>query len=229
MKKLLTVIALFQLMNLNAQDCLVSVPSLQGSYQGECKNKKADGKGTAKGEDEYTGEFKKGYPDGYGVYKWKNGNWFEGNFKKGMKEGKGTFHLHEGNDTLQTGFWKNDKYIGIYEHPYVVSQRSSQVTQVEVRKNKGDNLQDIVFSTQSVSGGALEANRLQPKVAITDIKVLEGAYGTMTTQDNMSITSITTLRNVQFPFKARIYFGSDLMEIEFYETGSWQVAVKIQR
>ena len=59
------------------------------SYTVDCKKGKADGKGLAKGKDIYKGEFKKGYPEGEGIYTFSNGDVFEGEFKKGAKNGPG--------------------------------------------------------------------------------------------------------------------------------------------
>ena len=74
---------LFFVTNIIAQhtDCLIKVKELQGTYEGECKKQKADGKGKAVGEDTYEGEFKEGFPNGTGKYSWKNGNWYTGSFK----------------------------------------------------------------------------------------------------------------------------------------------------
>ena len=41
---------------------------IQGTYEGDCKDGKASGKGNAIGEDTYEGNFKNGYPDGTGKY-----------------------------------------------------------------------------------------------------------------------------------------------------------------
>ena len=56
-----------------SQPCSVSVDSLKGEYNGDCKKGKAEGKGTAVGIDSYKGNFKNGYPNGEGKYIWKNG------------------------------------------------------------------------------------------------------------------------------------------------------------
>ena len=66
--------------------------SLKGTYEGDCKNGKADGKGKATGTDSYDGEFKNGLPDGIGKYNWKSGDYYEGEWKKGLKDGKGEMH-----------------------------------------------------------------------------------------------------------------------------------------
>ena len=53
-------------------DCKVKIQNLQGQYNGECKKGLANGQGSAKGVDSYTGEFRKGYPHGFGVYTYEN-------------------------------------------------------------------------------------------------------------------------------------------------------------
>jgi hypothetical protein len=39
--------------------------------------------------DKYTGAYKNGKPEGYGVYTWENGSYYEGYFIGGLKAGKG--------------------------------------------------------------------------------------------------------------------------------------------
>src|SRR5438045_9038664 len=73
-----------------AQDCVVEKESLKGSYSGDCRNGKANGKGKAVGTDSYEGEFKSGQPEGDGTYTWDNGNRYTGKFVKGLRDGKGT-------------------------------------------------------------------------------------------------------------------------------------------
>jgi hypothetical protein len=90
-----------------SQKCEVVVETLKGTYEGDCKKNKADGKGTAAGEDIYTGDFKSGYPEGKGKYVWKNGDWYEGEWKKGLREGQGIMHLTttDSKDSVLDGFW----------------------------------------------------------------------------------------------------------------------------
>ena len=49
-------------------NCTVKMKEIQGTYEGDCKDGKASGKGNAIGEDTYEGNFKNGYPDGTGKY-----------------------------------------------------------------------------------------------------------------------------------------------------------------
>ena len=56
----LITIVLFLSSNLLAQQdgsCKVLLPEIAGTYDGQCKDGLANGKGTSKGEDEYSGTF----------------------------------------------------------------------------------------------------------------------------------------------------------------------------
>jgi len=91
-------------------DCKVLMPEISGDYYGYCKNGLAHGEGKAEGYETYTGNFKKGYPHGEGVYKYKNGNKYKGDFKKGDRSGKGFLikKSESGSDSIVKGVWKND-------------------------------------------------------------------------------------------------------------------------
>lgn len=214
---------------LAAQNCEVKTEALQGSYEGDCKKSKADGKGHAHGIDTYDGEFKSGYPDGTGTYTWSNGDWYEGDWRKGMREGEGAMHYVtiKTADSLQKGFWKKDKYIGKYEKPYTVHSKSFRITTVTPKI--ADNSQNqIRFTIESITGGSSSINNIVAKPKITNIDVTGGIYINRVDQDNLLKTSVTTLQNVRFPFRARISIGTDLLDIEFLEEGNWNVEIKIQ-
>ena len=94
-------------------DCKVLMPKLSGSYTGGCKKGLAHGKGSAVGIDSYEGRFSKGLPNGSGTYRWANGAVYEGDWSEGNRDGKGSMiYSTEGLDSIVTGFWKDDKYIG---------------------------------------------------------------------------------------------------------------------
>jgi hypothetical protein len=93
--------------------CKVLMKEISGSYKGGCNNGLAEGKGTAKGEDTYSGSFVNGLPDGKGEYTYSNGNVFTGYWKKGLKEGEGKFRYSiNGKQTILAGYWKNGEYAG---------------------------------------------------------------------------------------------------------------------
>jgi hypothetical protein len=46
--------------------------------------------------DVYTGSFRRGLPDGEGVYAWPNGNRYVGRWTAGMREGAGVLTMRNG-------------------------------------------------------------------------------------------------------------------------------------
>jgi len=113
---ILTVVFLILGSHLFAQQtgCKVLLPSISGTYTGECKKGLAHGKGIARGFDLYEGSFFKGLPEGEGKYKWANGSYYEGEWKNGMRHGQGKM---VSGDTVVTGFWKGDNYQGLKQLP----------------------------------------------------------------------------------------------------------------
>lgn len=214
-----------------SQNCQVIPPALQGAYDGECKKDKANGKGTATGEDRYDGEFKNGYPEGSGKYTWKNGDWYEGRWKKGLREGQGTLHYTGAvsGDSVIAGFWKKDKYIGSHEQPYLVHNKTSSISRSDVVYNRETSLDEITISIESITGGVTSISGPIPKIEITDISIISGQYMNKVDNNNLPRTFISALKSVQFPFRARFSMGADMIEIEFFEKGSYSVDIKIQR
>jgi len=99
---------------LRAQEkCTVLKPEISQSYEGKCKNGFANGKGTASGIDHYQGMFRKGLPHGEGTYTWSTGEVYTGDWSDGLRQGYGIqTHPSNGNDSIQSGMWKNDQYLG---------------------------------------------------------------------------------------------------------------------
>jgi hypothetical protein len=223
-KKILAVLSATCLLGFaSAQTCSVEVSALKGAYEGECKKGKAEGKGTAKGEDQYNGEFRSGVPDGSGKYSWANGDWYEGAWKKGKREGEGVMHYASktGKDSIQKGFWKKDKYLGLYEKPFIVHSRSSKMVSDDIIKTQSESSNnEISFSAQSVTG---------PKPIFNNVVLLKGRYMTLNNYDHMAQSTLTTLRGVEFPIRIEIRYGNEVYEIEFFEPASWKVDLKIQR
>ena len=147
-------------------NCQVLLTSLQGEYEGECRNGVAHGTGKATGQDTYRGEFKKGLPHGKGKYTWANGDYYIGEWKNGGRHGKGLMVVageYEEEDNRRVAEWKNDKFVEyILEEKYkVVRQRNitrSVVKKLDEKKNrvevfilnpvKVENLNVIVASGQ---------------------------------------------------------------------------------
>lgn len=161
------------------------------SYKGDTKDGVANGKGVAKGEDTYTGEFKNGLPDGKGKYTYKNGNSFTGFFSNGLKNGKGVFNYSiNGNSFTQKGYWLKGDYAGPSnpEESYHVSLITG-IDSYSINKMEGHE-NNIIFA---VTKG-------ETKYVPSDftIKLSSGQYQTM--GKNL------LLFNYNLPINCEIYF-----------------------
>lgn len=101
-------------------ECKVKDADLSGNYYGECRDGFADGKGIAKGRDEYEGTFLRGDTHGNGKYVWgASSKWYGEEYTGGTfhnkKQGFGisTMLKHLNNEKYfpETGFLKDDKYV----------------------------------------------------------------------------------------------------------------------
>jgi hypothetical protein len=237
MKIILLIIILFMLSSFCfSQKCEVFLASLKGTYEGGCKKNKANGIGTATGEDSYTGEFYNGYPEGKGKYTWKNGNWFEGQWKKGLREGEGSMHYISSNnkDSAVIGFWKNDKYIGKYEIPYVIHDQSNGIRNIKIEFNPDSSNKIRMLMLSGGPQGPLGSS--PTTLTITKIIPMFGKFLNKeeggNSGDPHSPVGIygMTLSDVKFPFRAKFIIGINIetMEIEFREAGFYYVLISIK-
>ena len=232
LKVYLALILLIQYNHLGAQKCEIFADSLKGTYEGDCKGGKANGKGVAKGINIYTGEFKAGMPDGKGTYTWPNGNSFEGTFKKGLKEGEGTLYQPKQTnaDSVIKGWWKKDIYIGKYEKPYKVLSQSPHIMDVGVSFLDGGP-GEITINTSSTSGGSATGDfgggiKIRSNWGVTGIDLMSGNYKFKNySQSPGAATDI--LFDVEYPLKVRLKFGAEFVEIELYEKKEWKIRISI--
>jgi hypothetical protein len=199
--------------------CKVLDPRINSSYTGSCKKGLADGKGEAAGVDQYKGEFRKGLPDGIGIYIWQTGEKYEGSWKKGMRDGQGSYTFRSnGKDTVITGIWKEDKYVGERQMaPYVIKYRNS-ITRVSCIR-MGD--QPYVLYKFSRSGGSAD-----------DISglLIQGSSGEETITSNF-----TGFERVTFPFEGKVKFSAPNvfhtitvnceLQLVINQPGSWIVTI----
>lgn len=213
---ILLVSFLFLIHDFQAQNCKVLLKSIGESYSGDCKKGKAHGQGMAEGIDTYTGQFKKGRPDGEGVYLWSNGDSFEGIFKKGLKEGRGKMIYKTATlkDSIVSGFWKKDVYMGLYEKPYKKIDKSSNVAGINFTKR--DNL---------VNKLRLYVREDQKLVDNPQINIIihHGQY-----QDIRNQSDFVELTNVSFPLKFKAFYGQEYIEVEILQPGSWEVRMIVE-
>ncbi len=213
-----------------AQDCTVTVPALTGKYEGECKNGKADGIGKATGEDAYEGAFKNGQPDGKGKYTWKNGDWYDGLWLKGMKNGQGVMRYKLATkDSMVTGFWKKDKFVGMYEKPYLVYKNTIKITSIAFQHvNDTKNEIELFLNSETGGGSPTFGAPAVPKPEITDIQIINGTYQQKKVNDSYAKKIGYLFEEVTFPFRAvfTVNYGADIFEIEVFESGKWKVEVR---
>lgn len=91
--------------------CIVRMPSLQGSYAGDCVAGYASGLGRAVGVDRYEGSFRDGLPTGRGIYTYADGRRFEGHFVDGQAVGPMRF-VYPNGDVLQ-GDFRQQQLVGV--------------------------------------------------------------------------------------------------------------------
>ena len=93
--------------------------------------------------------------------------------------------------------------------------------------NNESAFNEIAFSVESITGGMSGLGGINAKIQITDITILNGQYLNKVDNNNLPKTFISTLKDVRFPFRARISMGSDVIDIEFFEKGVYTVEIKI--
>ena len=155
--------------------CLVDMESIKGTYTGGCKKGLADGYGKAVGLDTYEGEFKKGLPHGEGIYTWRSGKKFEGKFQNGRMHGKGAVTQNiNGADSLTTGFWRQDAYVGMEFLPDVgiVSRRNVDRIAISQEPGNGGRIR-IRFIRMGVKNGAITDLQVTADTGIQQLSVGE--------------------------------------------------------
>jgi hypothetical protein len=174
--------------------CKVLKPGIDSTYSGGCRQGLANGQGVASGIDRYTGEFKKGLPDGTGTYIWKTGEKYEGQWQKGLRDGTGKYTIkYDGRDSVVTGIWERDKYIGETSiQPYVIRYRNG-ISRVSCIRT-GEMPLRIYFK---FTRGGTTSEHSSP---ISDL-ILQGSSGS-----ESSSSSFFGFDDVIFPFEGKIKF-----------------------
>ncbi len=198
-------------------ECKVLVPALEGIYQGGCKDGVAHGKGTASGTDAYTGSFKNGLPNGKGTYTWASGDYYKGDWKLGKREGVGVFATKiNGKDSLLSGVWTNDMFIGSKPAPPQIILKYNVVSTSFVRTGEGNKI-SISFYQNGIVNSLVSLSM----VASSGSEVKSG--------------NITNFYDIRFPFHCKIDYQSwnslrtqmfdCILEFEISQPGSWELRV----
>ncbi len=220
MKTIIVFLLILSLMPIKGQnngDCKVLVPELDGAYEGGCRDGLAQGKGTASGTDAYSGGFRKGYPNGKGTYTWASGNVYKGEWNMGKREGNGVFTgKFHGKDTVMSGVWKNDDFMGSKPLPPKVSVSYNVVSTSFNRTGEGKKI-TISFYQNGITN------------------FIESLDVTCNSGNEVQSGNYTNIWDISFPFKCKINYRSwnslrtqiydCILEFEITQPGSWDLRV----
>jgi hypothetical protein len=203
-------------------DCKVLLIDLEEEYTGECKKGLAHGDGTAIGNlGEYIGKFKKGFPDGRGRLNYKRtvveGSYYDGEWSRGMRNGEGTFYYSE--DSITTGYWGDDVYLGKYLSPYKVTSSQALPRFKFTKNNKNNPNIEIQFRRNGV--------RTMADIITMNTQI---SSGTEIREQNY-----LSFENIEFPFEGRLTltinnkFNSNTyyanFNFEIYEEANWVIVI----
>jgi hypothetical protein len=202
------------------KECKVLMEEISDSYQGDCKNGLAHGKGIASGVDVYQGKFKKGFPWGSGKYIWANGDYYEGRWKEGKKHGKGVLYTKE-SDTKLKGIWKQDKFVREIKDPAYEVILKSGVTGLNFYKDNENEPYDIEVVFQKDGNQSRIVRQL----------LLSSTSGRI-----KKTSSFSGFEDVHFPFEGAIEFVDrsrmGTMDVRYevkfkiIEEGSWRILIR---
>lgn len=230
MKKSISLIVTFIFISyLSAQNCVVEMESLKGTYTGECKKGKASGKGKAVGTDTYEGAFKAGLPEGKGSYIWSNGNRYTGEFAGGLKEGQGTmlYKKESAKDSIVEGYWKKDVYSGKEDATAKLIFKSKLVTDLET-EYKDDRFNRITFFITNTSGGGFFVDGTEmTRMKVNEVQIVYGTYGRLFINDNHAKKTESVLEDVNYPIRFKAIIGEEQVEMEFKKPGSYVITLRI--
>jgi len=211
-------------------DCKVLVKELQGQYNGECKKGLANGEGRAKGEDEYAGSFKKGYPNGFGIYTYANGSVYIGNYNKGLKDGYGYLKKINESGAVQKdyGLWLADSLIidNDVKALYKVKERKG-VKVIDPKLTKDEGLENQVWIQFMVDGFP------DKSVELTKAEISSGTQ--ISTRDRSLNTLVAFGEIKEFPVTFRLEYQirqinhfemkDCILEIMLFTDGIWEINV----
>ncbi len=211
-----------------AQDCKVLDPNLLGVYTGDCKNGKAEGQGKSVGLHSYEGEFKAGLPDGEGIYTDEKGSVFKGQFKKGKREGYGEYIIKNGMDSVLTGYWKKNVYVGLYETPYKLISKTSMVNTININTQAPKTFPTIEVSIESFIGGVIDVHGENPKPTLTGVVFSKGTYHLMDEMTSQQKKNVYIFNNVIYPATVSFRFGTEEVIVDFYEVKNYKVGIVLR-
>ncbi len=216
---LISTFTMSSLLLFSQEKCKVLNPNISGTYEGKCKNGFANGKGIAVGVDRYEGQFSKGLADGTGIYTWKTGETYSGEWMAGQRHGVGTYTMHvSGRDSVQSGLWLTDKYMGpkpkdplvtyklsVDRYNFKKANSSLERVLVDIYQNGSRNNKISDFRMNSSSGQNSSSGL---SIGYNNVVFPVSVHISYTTTSKLNSTAVL----VEFNF-------------EIYEPGDWRVSI----
>lgn len=199
------------------EKCKVLLPSISGNYEGKCKNGVANGKGIAVGTDRYEGQFSKGFPQGEGLYTWSNGNTYSGEWFEGKRNGIGIYTIKlNGQDSIQSGLWRNDSYLGPKPKNPVVTYKTS-VDRYNFKKNNSPLNRVLINIYQNGNYNKGISNFRMSSSSGQDLQISQSiGYDNVVFPVAIKLTYTTMSKLNTSPYIV-------IFEFEIYEPGNWTV------
>ena len=191
---------------------------LTGKYEGDLKKGLAQGRGTAIGQDTYTGQFYKGLPEGKGIYSFGNGNVYTGGFSKGLFSGKGVMTYKKANgDSIVEGFWEDGKYAGkTLIAPYEISNKTGSANPYITRNGDVNKVEIVVMDPFNAY--------INPTIIATGEFTNENYYS----RNLYSDAKFPLTFDIRYSCTNRYRSGmiDSTVRIKINKPGSWQITIR---
>jgi hypothetical protein len=153
---------------------------------------------------------------------------YKGGIKKGKKDGYGTLFMktNSGKDSLVTGYWKHDQFMGMYEYPFKMLGKTFMVSNVQISYEPGTPPNNTIeISMESVSGGAFNVHGEIPKPSLTEAIFQRGSYQLMMPVTNQQKRNTYIFQNVIYPATVLFKIGTEEVQIEFNAEKNYKVFI----
>ncbi len=186
----LIIFILFYSTSVSGQEiCKVLLPEIDSIYSGDCKNGLAHGKGKATGIDTYEGSFKKGYPNGKGIYIWENGDRYVGYWKNGKRDGEGDLSTKiNKQDTVLSGLWKENRFKRQKTIQPKVTNNKGVTRYTLIRVGDGNEVKIKILKNGSIHRG------------IADL-FINGSTG-----NQITCGGFTCFQDIEYPFRGTVKY-----------------------
>ena len=210
----------------DSSSCKVTLKELEGSYNGDCKNGFANGKGDAKGLYHYVGSFKNGLPDGAGIYYFSDSEYYSGNFQDGIQEGKGEMHYLKNAlpDSVVKGYWSGGEFRGRKYITYTFTS-TEQFDMTSITPSGNGKIVTIEIGTTSGSpnGQTVGAGVV---LSVNNIISPTGCILKILSRYESSFKTYMTLELVSFPCTLfATLSNSQTFELQLYKAANWKVSL----